>query len=221
MSDRIIDCADCRRRFVWSAGEQRFYRERGLSAPKRCPNCVSRRRNEQRVGMRSEVGAPAKPPPHLNQRWGAAMKQARQPRQEHIRPQQTPQRARPHDRSWWDNPFYRHTSVAIGMTLILIVILELSKVSFNFVALWLIAINLVALAIYVYDKVIAGSKQTRMHEWALLTIAFLGGAPGAYIAMQVARHKTSKDSFIDKFRGVVVVQLVLIVTYYLLFHTQP
>src|SRR5262245_23987885 len=111
MSDRIIDCADCRRRFVWSAGEQRFYRERGLSAPKRCPTCVSRRRNEQRAGMRSEVGAPAKPPPRSDQRWAAAMKKARQPMQEYIRPQRPSQQIRPRYRTWWDNPFYRHTSV--------------------------------------------------------------------------------------------------------------
>ncbi len=29
----------CGRRFSWSVGEQRFYRERGLQAPRRCPGC--------------------------------------------------------------------------------------------------------------------------------------------------------------------------------------
>ena len=37
--DLAIACRDCTRTFVWTAGEQAYYRERELHAPKRCPAC--------------------------------------------------------------------------------------------------------------------------------------------------------------------------------------
>jgi uncharacterized membrane protein YsdA (DUF1294 family) len=48
MSDEIIECVECGRKFVWSHGEQRYYRERGLSAPKRCEDCRARRRERRK-----------------------------------------------------------------------------------------------------------------------------------------------------------------------------
>jgi len=44
MSDQRIECIDCGRQFTWTAGEQRFYREHGLSPPKRCEDCRQGRR---------------------------------------------------------------------------------------------------------------------------------------------------------------------------------
>ena len=35
---RLI-CCDCNRPFIFSAGEQTFFWSKGLSAPKRCPQC--------------------------------------------------------------------------------------------------------------------------------------------------------------------------------------
>ena len=37
--DRSLTCADCGDAFVFDAGEQKFFRERGFTDPKRCPNC--------------------------------------------------------------------------------------------------------------------------------------------------------------------------------------
>lgn len=45
MSDQRIECVDCGRVFTWTEGEQQFYRERGLSPPKRCPDCRRRKRS--------------------------------------------------------------------------------------------------------------------------------------------------------------------------------
>ena len=40
LEDQLIHCMDCREGFVWSAGEQAFYRTKGLSnPPKRCKPC--------------------------------------------------------------------------------------------------------------------------------------------------------------------------------------
>lgn len=64
MSDQRIQCVECGRTFVWSAGEQRFYRERGLDPPRRCPDCRAERRGERRSGMRGLAGPPAQPVAH-------------------------------------------------------------------------------------------------------------------------------------------------------------
>ncbi len=55
MRDQIIDCVECGRQFVWTYGEQRYYRERGLSPPKRCENCRARRRERTRPSWWSNV----------------------------------------------------------------------------------------------------------------------------------------------------------------------
>lgn len=46
MSDERIICKKCGRPFIWSYGEQRFYKERGLDPPKHCPECRPLRRAE-------------------------------------------------------------------------------------------------------------------------------------------------------------------------------
>lgn len=38
--DKTIQCIDCGKGFVWSAGEQAFFRDKGLqNPPKRCKDC--------------------------------------------------------------------------------------------------------------------------------------------------------------------------------------
>jgi len=39
-ADRIIVCVDCKQDFVWTSGEQIFFRDKGLqNPPKRCKAC--------------------------------------------------------------------------------------------------------------------------------------------------------------------------------------
>ncbi|MBN1919878.1 MAG: zinc-ribbon domain containing protein [Anaerolineae bacterium] len=52
MSDEIIECVKCGRDFIWTEGEQRFFKERNLSRPKLCRECRAQRNNERRPGMR-------------------------------------------------------------------------------------------------------------------------------------------------------------------------
>ncbi|HHV93554.1 MAG TPA: zinc-binding protein [Firmicutes bacterium] len=48
--DKVLVCRDCGREFVFSAGEQAFYQEKGFQHdPVRCPEC-RRSRKEQRSG---------------------------------------------------------------------------------------------------------------------------------------------------------------------------
>jgi CxxC-x17-CxxC domain-containing protein len=47
MSDRTLTCRDCGTAFVFTAGEQAFYTERGFSEPQRCPSCRSARKAQR------------------------------------------------------------------------------------------------------------------------------------------------------------------------------
>jgi CxxC-x17-CxxC domain-containing protein len=37
--DKTLPCKDCGNEFEFTAGEQEFYEEKGLSAPQRCKDC--------------------------------------------------------------------------------------------------------------------------------------------------------------------------------------
>ncbi|KKS32427.1 MAG: hypothetical protein UU93_C0007G0032 [Candidatus Amesbacteria bacterium GW2011_GWA2_42_12] len=40
MQDQNLTCKDCGNPFVWTAGEQQFYQDKGFTnPPSRCPNC--------------------------------------------------------------------------------------------------------------------------------------------------------------------------------------
>ena len=46
--DRILVCRECGREFIFTAGEQQFYKEKGFHDPTRCPECrAARKRNRQ------------------------------------------------------------------------------------------------------------------------------------------------------------------------------
>lgn len=47
MSDRTIVCRDCGQEFVFTAGEQAFYQERGYTEPLRCPACRAARKSQR------------------------------------------------------------------------------------------------------------------------------------------------------------------------------
>lgn len=45
MEDKVLTCADCGKEFVWTAGEQEFYQEKGFTnVPKRCRECRNARK---------------------------------------------------------------------------------------------------------------------------------------------------------------------------------
>jgi len=47
--DQNLTCKDCGNQFVWTAGEQQFYAQKGFTnAPFRCPDCRNKRKDERR-----------------------------------------------------------------------------------------------------------------------------------------------------------------------------
>lgn len=53
--DKTLRCRECDQEFVFSAGEQEFYQQKGLlNEPGRCPDCRQRRRQ----GMAGQARGP-------------------------------------------------------------------------------------------------------------------------------------------------------------------
>lgn len=71
-------------------------------------------------------------------------------------------------------------------------------------------VNLAAFAVTVWDKRAARRGGRRISERTLLTIAALGGSPGAFAAQRLVRHKTSKPAFRRAFALICAAQLVLL-----------
>jgi uncharacterized membrane protein YsdA (DUF1294 family) len=111
---------------------------------------------------------------------------------------------------------HRHGAITFGLAIALAIVLLGIGAIHDIVLSWLIAINIITLLVYVYDKAIAGSNRTRVPERVLLLLTFAGGTVGALVGMQMSHHKTSKTNFLVKFWFVVVAQVALIAAYYLL-----
>jgi CxxC-x17-CxxC domain-containing protein len=54
--DRTVACNDCGSTFIFTAGEQAFYQERGFSDPKRCPDCRAARKAQRSSGGYQSAG---------------------------------------------------------------------------------------------------------------------------------------------------------------------
>jgi CxxC-x17-CxxC domain-containing protein len=51
-ADKTIRCRDCGMDFVFSAGEQQFYAEKGLlNEPQRCPSCRATAKQNRALGI--------------------------------------------------------------------------------------------------------------------------------------------------------------------------
>lgn len=49
MADKTLTCKDCGSEFVFTEGEQAFYKEKGFeNEPQRCPNCRAAKKAQQR-----------------------------------------------------------------------------------------------------------------------------------------------------------------------------
>jgi len=68
--------------------------------------------------------------------------------------------------------------------------------------------SILAYVIYAVDKSAAQKEGWRVSESTLLTLGLLGGWPGAIVAQQSMRHKSSKRSFRDAFWGTVALNVL-------------
>ncbi len=48
MADKTLVCEDCGKEFIFTEGEQEFYKEKGFeNEPKRCPDCRKARKHQR------------------------------------------------------------------------------------------------------------------------------------------------------------------------------
>ena len=65
----------------------------------------------------------------------------------------------------------------------------------QYLAVYLIVMNVIAFIVYGADKAKARRGQWRVSERTLLTLAALGGAGGAWLGMRAFHHKTKHRKF--------------------------
>lgn len=65
----------------------------------------------------------------------------------------------------------------------------------NTIFIYLVCINAITFIVYGIDKLKAIKGRWRIPESELLSLAFVGGAPGALLGMVFFRHKTRKMKF--------------------------
>ncbi|WP_425539177.1 DUF1294 domain-containing protein [Microaceticoccus formicicus] len=80
--------------------------------------------------------------------------------------------------------------------------------------IYILAINIIALLLFVYDKIESQkktrSRRNRLSENTLFLVSLLGGSLGSLIAMYAFRHKTRKPFFVIGIPIIFVLNLVLL-----------
>lgn len=79
--------------------------------------------------------------------------------------------------------------------------------------LYVLCVNALTIGAFFYDKQMAERYGRRVPEKTLLTLALMGGSPGALWARRAFRHKTLKEPFSTHLKLIVVVQIIGLLAY--------
>ncbi len=71
-----------------------------------------------------------------------------------------------------------------------------------------LGVNLASFGVFGWDKFCASRNFWRVSERTLLTLALIGGSPGAIAGQHTFRHKTYKEPFRTHLRVIVGIQSV-------------
>lgn len=74
--------------------------------------------------------------------------------------------------------------------------------------IYLVLINVITFIVYGVDKSLAIKHKWRIREATLLMLAVIGGSIGAYLGMQVFRHKTKHIKFVFGVPVIFILQVV-------------
>lgn len=77
------------------------------------------------------------------------------------------------------------------------------------IAVYLILINLITFIVYGVDKSLAIKHEWRISEATLIMLAVIGGSIGAFLGMQVFRHKTKHMKFVIGVPVIIVLQVAI------------
>ncbi len=80
----------------------------------------------------------------------------------------------------------------------------------------LLAINLYTVMRYWQDKQRAVAGNRRISENSLLSLALIGGSPGAFLARHLFRHKTRKEPFSTYLKVIACLQAGALIGWFVL-----
>ena len=106
-------------------------------------------------------------------------------------------------------PWCKASMVALAGFVLTYVVVTLIWDATLYFALGYLGMSLVCAVAYWMDKTAAQKGQWRIPEITLLTLGLFGGWPGAIVAQQTLRHKTSKVSFRIAFWMTVVLNVAV------------
>ena len=81
---------------------------------------------------------------------------------------------------------------------------------------WVLSASVATFLAFGWDKGAARRGGNRIPESALLWLSFVGGTPGALVAMPLFRHKTVKGSFRRNMGLVIAAQVLIVVAFLVL-----
>lgn len=93
---------------------------------------------------------------------------------------------------------------------------DMDNRGFIILAVYLAVVNVIALAVYGWDKLCAKAQRRRVSEAALFALAAVGGSVGAWLAMQIFRHKTLHLKFKYGVPAILALQLAAAAGAYML-----
>ena len=79
----------------------------------------------------------------------------------------------------------------------------------NILFYYFLILNGMAFSLMGYDKYLAKAQKQRISELTLLSFVFVGGTVGSGLAMLFFRHKTSKTTYLWKFWGIAIIQVLI------------
>ncbi len=82
------------------------------------------------------------------------------------------------------------------------------------VLIWMAAVSAVTFIVTAADKRAAVKRRSRVREKTLLTLALIGGALGELVAMYLCRHKTKKAKFSVGVPLILLVQIALLLYFF-------
>ena len=88
-----------------------------------------------------------------------------------------------------------------------------STLNWSVLACWLLSANVVAFALWSYDKIAAKRKGWRVPEAALHIMSLLGATPAAFIGMKFMRHKSMKLHFAILYSVLFLLQIAILITW--------
>lgn len=104
-------------------------------------------------------------------------------------------------------PWGKGSIVALGCFAFTYLVVTLVWGTTLYLALGFLVMSVVCATAYWLDKTAAQKGQWRIPEATLLMLGMLGGWPGAIVAQQTLRHKTSKVSFRSAFWATVILNV--------------